>query len=93
MWSGRPAAPTVDVNAADTGAVANCTGWKYTVAQPHSAPTVERTIAGSAPPAKGLPLTCSDTPTSDGWSVSIGYNDLSGTAQTATVPVTGPPPS
>ncbi len=91
-WSGTASAPTVDVDAADAAAVGNCTGWTYTVVSP--TPTDCGTgDAGSAPPVTGLPLTCSDTPAADGWSVSITYNDLSGTAQTATVPVTGSPPS
>src|SRR5205085_1319376 len=94
-WSGSAAAPLVHVDAADADKLHDCSGWTLTVdtpsdATPSSAACGE--VDGAAPP-QDVALTCSDPPPSDGWSVSIGYTDLSGSAQTATVPVTGSPPS
>lgn len=91
-WSGTATAPTVDVGVTDGSRVHDCSGWTYTIVGP-STPTCGSGDAGTAPPVTGLAVTCSDTPASTGWSVSVGYKDLSGSAHTATVPVTGSPPS
>ena len=92
-WSGTAAAPTVDVGAGDPSKLASCSGWKYAIVGPTTSRCGGDNAAGTKPPVKGIPLTCSDTPAATGWSVSITYNDLSGSAQTAGVPVTGSPPS
>ena len=89
LWSGSSAAPAITVNAADSGALKNCGGFSYTV----NAPSGDCGTA-SGTPSQTVPVTCSDTPTTPGWSVTVAYQDLDGTTKTAQpVTVTGDPPN
>ncbi|WP_375484124.1 hypothetical protein [uncultured Jatrophihabitans sp.] len=90
-WSGSAAAPTVTFSVADASAIKDCKGWTETV----SSPTTTDCGDGSDSPATGPPVavTCGDTPTADGWTVTVSYQDLDGTTKTLdAVPVGGTPP-
>ncbi|WP_375503195.1 fibronectin type III domain-containing protein [uncultured Jatrophihabitans sp.] len=87
-WSGSKTAPSVIVAAGSSGPLKSCSNWTYSVVAPSG-----DCGSASGAPAQTVPVTCSATPTENGWSVTISYLDSDGSSKTTSVTVIGDPPN
>jgi hypothetical protein len=99
-WTGTAASPAIEVSYDDSGQLAGCTSWTYTVTIPDPPDgdcTAADAVPGGVPDASrpdDIAITCTSGAVTDwsGWTVTVGFDDPSGNPHSRPVTVDPTPP-